>query len=144
LLNNFPAEDLILVTRTPAKLRETAPEGAQIRFGDFIAADPDYPSLAVRDHRGTEELLKESGMIWSALLNSQHADFIFAAGPNAIRLGKWITSAAEGSVEASNIPRCSDDLVSFERTIREGRFSIISDDVETLTGQKPMSMRRWC
>jgi len=188
-------------------------------YTSFIAADPDNPSLAVRDHRGTEELLRDSGMQWTALRNSQYADFIFAAGINAVRSGKWLASAGDGKVAhvvrqdcidsavavlsgsghenkvynitgpvlmsmkelaeltavasgtaiefvavsdegmyeffdslgvprapvddlvASDIPWCSDDMVSFERTIREGRFALLSDDVEKLTGRKPMSIR---
>jgi NAD(P)H dehydrogenase (quinone) len=32
-------------------------------------------------------------------------------------------------------------MVSFERAIREGHFAVISDDVEKLTGRKPISIR---
>jgi NAD(P)H dehydrogenase (quinone) len=32
-------------------------------------------------------------------------------------------------------------MVSFERTIREGYFAVMSDDVEKLTGQKPQRLR---
>ena len=39
------------------------------------------------------------------------------------------------------VPWCSDDMVSFERTIREGRFAVITDDVRTLTGRAPQSLR---
>ncbi|MGX7896013.1 NAD(P)H-binding protein [Tsuneonella sp. HG222] len=36
----------------------------------------------------------------------------------------------------------SDDMVTFEASIREGFFEVISDDVELLTGQKARSVRR--
>jgi NAD(P)H dehydrogenase (quinone) len=36
---------------------------------------------------------------------------------------------------------CSDDMVSFERTVREGKFAVISDDVLKLTGRAPQSFR---
>lgn len=36
---------------------------------------------------------------------------------------------------------CSDDMVSFEATIREGGFAVISDDVLRLTGRAPESVR---
>lgn len=36
----------------------------------------------------------------------------------------------------------SDDMVTFERAIREGYFAVISDDVERLTGRKPRSVRQ--
>lgn len=188
-------------------------------YTSFVGAVPENPSLAVRDHRGTEALLRDSGMSWTALRNSQYSDYIFAAAPNAIRLGKWFTSSGDGTLAhicredcieaavvvlandghenkvynitgpellsvrdvaeicreasgadyefveitdegmyeyfdslgvprspiddnvASDIPWCSDDMVSFERTIREGQFSIISDDFEKLTGHKPRSLR---
>ena len=41
----------------------------------------------------------------------------------------------------ANIPYCSTDMVSFERTIREGFAEIRTDDVELLTGRKPRSVR---
>ena len=39
------------------------------------------------------------------------------------------------------VPWSSDDMVSFERTIREGKFAVISDDVRKLTGHAPQSLR---
>lgn len=38
-------------------------------------------------------------------------------------------------------PWSSDGMVSFERSVREGFFAVISDDVETLTGKKPRPLR---
>ena len=270
LFQRMPAEQLILVTRSPEKLDDLAKRGADVRFGDFtdrdsllkafsggdrmlmistnlvgtrlphhinavtaasecnvqhvaytsfVGAEPKNPSLALHDHRGTEEALRESGMAWTALRNSHYADFILAAGPIALKTGKWVSSAGDGTVaqvtrqdcincavevmateghentiynitgptlntmrdvaqivsevggkpiefvdvddegmfahfDSLGIPRQATDdnvvegvpwssngMVTFERTIREGRFSIISDDVEKLTGQKPMSLR---
>ena len=40
----------------------------------------------------------------------------------------------------SNIPWNSDDMVSFEVAVRDGDFAIISDDVERLTGKKPLAL----
>jgi len=40
------------------------------------------------------------------------------------------------------IPGPSEEMVSFERAIREGFFEVISDDVEKLTGRKPRSLRQ--
>jgi NAD(P)H dehydrogenase (quinone) len=42
----------------------------------------------------------------------------------------------------AGIPWNSNDMVSFERAIREGYFAVISEDVERLTGHKPRSVRR--
>ena len=38
-------------------------------------------------------------------------------------------------------PWSSDGMVSFERSIREGYFAVISNDVEKLTGRKPRALR---
>lgn len=42
----------------------------------------------------------------------------------------------------AGLPWNSDDMVSFERAIREGFLDICTDDVERLTGRKPRSVRR--
>ena len=36
---------------------------------------------------------------------------------------------------------CSEDMVSFEATIRQGGFAVLSDDVLRLTGRRPESVR---
>lgn len=41
----------------------------------------------------------------------------------------------------ADIPWCSDDMVSFERAIRQGDFSALSDTVERLTGHAPRTLR---
>jgi len=41
----------------------------------------------------------------------------------------------------AGIPWNSDDMVSFERSIREGWLDIVSNDVETLLGRPPRSVR---
>jgi NAD(P)H dehydrogenase (quinone) len=43
---------------------------------------------------------------------------------------------------AGPIPWPSEEMVSFERAIREGFFDVLSDDVESLTGRKPRSLRQ--
>ena len=52
-----------------------------------------------------------------------------------------IPRAAIDDNVVDGVPWCSDDMVSFERTIREGYFAIISNDVETLTGHEPQGLR---
>ena len=42
----------------------------------------------------------------------------------------------------AGLPWNSDDMVSFERAIREGFLDICTDDVEHLTGHKPRSVRQ--
>ena len=43
--------------------------------------------------------------------------------------------------DVAGIPWNSDDMVSFERAIREGCLDICTDDVERLTGRKARSVR---
>jgi NAD(P)H dehydrogenase (quinone) len=194
-----------------------------IVYTSTIGATPDNPSLAVNDHRMTEEVLRKSGIAWTALRDSQYIDAIVeAAAPIAIANGRWMASAAEGKIapvtrqdcidcavavmaaqtghentvynitgpellsyrdiariiaevsgkpieycsvtdddmygmfDSMGIPRepvddnvvggvpwCSDDMVSFERSIREGRFAVISDDVQKLAGHPPQSLRKF-
>jgi NAD(P)H dehydrogenase (quinone) len=190
-----------------------------IVYTSTIGADPDNPSLAVNDHRATEEALRNSGITWTALRNSQYTDaLIEVAAPLAIANGRWVASAAEGKIapvvrqdcvdcavavmagsghqntvynitgpellsyrdiagivaEASGkridylavsddamytifdglgipreplddhvvggVPWCSDDMVSYERSIREGRFNVLSDHVQKLAGHAPTSV----
>jgi NAD(P)H dehydrogenase (quinone) len=191
-----------------------------IVYTSSIGADPDNPSLAVNDHRVTEEVLRASGIAWTALRDSQYTDAVIeAAAPLAIATGRWLSSSAPGQIapvvrqdcvdcavavlagsghqnvvynitgpellsyrdiagivaevsgkpveyravsddemyalfDSMGIPRepvddhvvggvpwCSDDMVSYERSIREGRFAVISDDVRKLTGHAPKSVR---
>lgn len=48
--------------------------------------------------------------------------------------------ASDGPLDPEH-PWSSDGMVSFERSIREGYFAVISDDIEALTGRKPRSLR---
>ncbi len=50
----------------------------------------------------------------------------------------------EDGMENSPIPWPGEEMVSFERAIREGHFAVLSDDVERLTGRKPESLRQVC
>ena len=43
---------------------------------------------------------------------------------------------------AGPIPWPSEEMVSFERALREGYFAVLSDDVKTLIGRPPISLRQ--
>jgi NAD(P)H dehydrogenase (quinone) len=151
LLERCAPEDLVLISRSPAKLADMAARGCQARYGDFddpesmcaalqgvdrmlmistgrvgnrvpqhgnaIAAaktagvhhivytsfvgvgDVDNPALVIRDHDGTEALLRESSLRWTALRDSQYADAMLeAGGPMAIRTGIWRAATGEGRI----------------------------------------------
>ncbi|MBB4640540.1 SDR family oxidoreductase [Rhizorhapis suberifaciens] len=192
-----------------------------IVYTSFVGLSDHNPAIIVKDHGPTEELLRASGMAWTALRDAHYADaMIIAMGPNFVRTGQWISSTAGGRetlvwrddcvecavavlagdghenriynitgselltfreiaqmlsevsgrtveyvetdddgmyamFDAMGIPRepvddqivsgiswNSDDMVSFEAAIRGGHLSIISNDVERLTGHKPRSVRQ--
>ena len=194
--------------------------GVKHVFYTSFVGTPDMASLAVHDHRFTEDLLKNSGMDYTFLRNSQYTEAMRDAGfPLSIRSGIWESASGEGTIamvtredciraaiaalatpghqgvtynitgpeliryqdlcalaselsgrdiqyipvdeegryaffDSIGVPRsakddlvvngfgwCSDDMVSFETTIRIGGFAVISDDVEKLTGKKPESVR---
>ncbi|MGX7896056.1 SDR family oxidoreductase [Tsuneonella sp. HG222] len=70
-----------------------------IVYTSYVGTDGPNPSLAVSDHRGTEKLLKESGVRWTILRNSQYIDAVIEAqAPHAVRAGRWIASAADGKL----------------------------------------------
>lgn len=272
LLTRMPAEDLILITRRPEKLKDLAQLGAQVRYGDFddpkslstafeggekmllisgtrvgyrvvqhkaaidaaaaagvkhivytsvVGISDDNPALVIKDHGPTEKMMRESGMAWTALRDQHYTDaMVVNMGPNFIRAGVWLSSTNGGKeapvwrddcvnaavavltgeghenkiynitgpelldfrefsaimseisgrkieyvetdddgmyamFDGMGIPRepvddqsvkgitwNSDDMVTFERSIREGYFQVISDDVELLTGSKPRSVRQ--
>ena len=150
LLERVPAEDLILLTRTPEKLADLAEKGCQVRRGDFddpeslppafeggtrmllisatrvgkrvaqhkaaihaaaaagvrhiaytsvVGIGPGNPAIVTRDHGPTEELMRASGMAWTALRDSQYADaVVHAMAPNAIASGRWLSSSGDGRI----------------------------------------------
>ena len=190
-----------------------------VAYTSFVGT-PDTVSIALVDHRYTEGLLRDSGMAWTFLRDSQYAEAMRDAGaPAAIRSGQWLSASGDGRIDmvsredciaaaaavmagsghegriyditgpalisyaelaqlfsemsgrpiayravddegmyaffdSLGIPRrarddhvvdgfgwCSEDMVSFEATIRQGGFAVLSDDVLRLTGRAPESVR---
>lgn len=191
-----------------------------IAYTSFIGVGPDNPAISTREHTATEAMLRESGVAWTFLRDSQYSDAMarFAA-PGALASGVWVSAAAEGRIalvarddcvacavavtsspghenriyditgpellsyrdcaalaaelggrpieykvvgdeeklamfDAMGVPRHvgddmskspipwpSEEMVSFERAIREGHFAVLSDDVKNLTGRPPISLR---
>lgn len=48
---------------------------------------------------------------------------------------------ASDDVPDGPIPWCSEDMVTFGQSIREGFFDVLTDHVETITGRKPRTLR---
>jgi len=193
-----------------------------IVYTSFAGKTEGNPSLAVVDHRGTEEALRRSGVTWTSLRNTQYTDaLIEAAAPLALRSGRWLSCTGRGKLapvtrqdcvnaavavmaipghinttyditgpelltfrdistliaevagkpieyvdvddagmyaffdslgipreavpdqSVENVPWSSDDMVSYERSIRAGYMEVISNHVEELTGRKPKSFREF-
>jgi NAD(P)H dehydrogenase (quinone) len=193
-----------------------------IVYTSSVGIHPNSPSLAVRDHYFTEELLRRAGGAFTLLRDSQYAEVIVTMmAPMALRTGKWIMSARDGCMafvskedcvasaaavlassghegavyeitgpelytfrqaaaiavefggrpieyvdvtdqeklamwDAAGVPRAyadglknddgtgiwgSEEMISYERAIREGYFSICSHHVELLTGHPARSLR---
>jgi NAD(P)H dehydrogenase (quinone) len=57
------------------------------------------PALVVKEHSATEDMLRASGLQWTALRDNQYADAMAeVAAPLAIANGRWIASAGEGQI----------------------------------------------
>lgn len=70
-----------------------------IVYTSFIGADPSNPSLAVKDHLFTENLLKQSGLAWTALRDAQYSEAVLdAMGPMNIATGRMISTARNGEM----------------------------------------------
>lgn len=163
LLERVGADQLILISRNPARLADLAARGCTVRQGDFddpasleqafagatklllistgrvgkrlpqhrnaidaaIAASvrhvaytsfvgvaDDNPALVIRDHGGTEKMLRESGLAWTALRDSQYSDaMIEAAGPNALASGQWLAATEGGKIAFITRSDCVDCAV---------------------------------
>ena len=150
LLRRVAPEELILITRSPAKLAALAARGCQVRRGDFddqasmvealrgaarmllistgrvgrrlpqhgaairaaaqagvghivytsfVGVADGNPALVIRDHGGTEAMLRDAGVAWTALRDSQYSDAMTeAAGPLALATGVWRSSTGEGRI----------------------------------------------
>lgn len=193
-----------------------------IVYTSYIGATKDNQALIAIDHYGTEELLKASGVTWTAMRDGMYIDsMVEAAAPVAIKTGVWISSGGDGKCsfvdrddcvasavavllgsghenkvynitapefwsfrdiaalvteitgkqiameivsddalyehfEGLGIPRealtefnvdgyawCCDDMVSYERSMREGHFAVVSHDIKMLTGKEPKSLREF-
>lgn len=53
-----------------------------------------------------------------------------------------IPRTATGDYSQSPVPWCGNDMVTNEASIAEGLMDVASNDVELLTGQKPMTARQ--
>lgn len=68
-----------------------------IVYTSFVGVTPENPSVAVVDHRATEEMLRNSGLEWTALRDQHYADaMVINMGQNIVRAGQWLSSTQGG------------------------------------------------
>ncbi|HTN60801.1 MAG TPA: SDR family oxidoreductase [Devosia sp.] len=68
-----------------------------IVYTSFVGITPENPSVAVIDHRATEQMLRDSGLIWTALRDQHYADaMVINMGQNFVRTGTWLSSTQGG------------------------------------------------
>lgn len=97
-----------------------------ITYTSFLgASDPAYAHVYVPpDHTATEAYIRQRHEEFFAYLDSMH-----------------IPRTATGDYSRSPVPWCGNDMVTNEGSIAEGLMDVASDDVELLTGRKPMTAR---
>ena len=71
-----------------------------IAYTSFVNVDvPGHPAISCGEHRGTEPLVKGSGVDWTILRDNQYSEAMaeFAA-PAALATGKWVSCSRDGRV----------------------------------------------
>jgi NAD(P)H dehydrogenase (quinone) len=90
-----------------------------IIYTSFVGIDPKNPALVVKDHLQTEELLKNSGLDYTLLRNSQYAEaLVTLAAVRHAEEGKWLSASAEGRIALiahDDCVQCGVAVLSSER-----------------------------
>lgn len=78
-----------------------------IVYTSYIGATADNDALIAKDHYGTEQLLKASGVAWTAMRDGMYADsMVDAAAPVAIGRGVYLSCSGEGQVSFVDRSEC--------------------------------------
>ena len=84
-----------------------------IVYTSFVGAAPDDPSLVGKEHRATEELLRESGLAWTFMRNSQYGEALAEmAVPYHLPSGQWRAIAEDGKIALVSRADCVDCAVA--------------------------------
>ncbi|WP_088311106.1 NAD(P)H-binding protein [Novosphingobium sp. B 225] len=121
LVDQGRAADLILMSRSPAKLADMAAQGCEVRYGDY-----DQPASMVQAMAGAQRLLLISGTRVGARV-AQHQAAVDAAG--AAGLGHVVYTSFIGIDDPANPAEVRHDHIETERLIRaSGRqFTFLRD-----------------
>ena len=88
----------------------------RIVYTSFLGADPDAAFTFAHDHFATEKLIRESGLAWTFLRDSQYADFVpgmvdeegVIRGPAGEGRCAWVAP----TTSPTSPPRCSPPRVT--------------------------------
>jgi NAD(P)H dehydrogenase (quinone) len=106
----FEGGERMLMISTMQVGRRTAQHGAAINaakeagvrhiiYTSFVGIDPKNPALVVFDHRQTEDLLKNSGLAYTMLRDSQYAEaLVTIVSVRCAEQGQWTSCAGEGKI----------------------------------------------
>jgi NAD(P)H dehydrogenase (quinone) len=110
-----------------------------IVYTSFVGKPENDDSLAVRDHRFTENLIRQAGMQWTFLRNSQYTEAMRDAGaPAALNSGQWLSASGDGRIA----------MISREDCIRAAIAVMATDGHQgktyDITGPELISYRELC
>lgn len=69
---------------------------SQIAYTSMPKPDPGNPVLFAPDHHGAEQVIKATGLPYAIFRNGWYQENLFMALPQALKTGKWYSSAGEG------------------------------------------------
>lgn len=110
-----------------------------IVYTSFVGKPENDDSLAVRDHRITENLIRQSGLQWTFLRNSQYTEAMRDAGaPAALNAGQWLSASGDGRIAMISREDCIRAAVAVMAT--DGH----QDKTYNITGPELISYRELC
>jgi len=70
-----------------------------VAYTSVVGIGPGNPAVVTRDHGPTEQLMRDSGLAWTALRDSQYADaVVHQMALNALASGRWLSSSGDGRI----------------------------------------------
>ena len=107
-----------------------------------VLATPGHENRAY-DITGPELLSTPRAIAMAVEISGMPIDYRYATDDDMFAYFDSLGVSRHASDEPAKgpIPWCSEDMVTFGKSIREGYFNVLSDSVERLTGRKPRSLR---
>ncbi|WP_442542679.1 SDR family oxidoreductase [Arthrobacter sp. KN11-1C] len=122
--------------RNAIEAAKTAGVGKVVYTSIIGAGDEENPAIVTLDHRATETDLRNSGLRWNVLRDSQYAEALAdMVAPAAVATGEWAANSAEGKVALVS----RDDCVAVAAAILQGAG--VDDTAYNITGPDLLSYR---